>query len=132
MDDILVYLIVIPITITMLHLVDKLLEIKRIKEKERDIYWRAMERGNLEALEDFCKVARGEKTRSEIKTQIQHQHDEFEKMKKEEEAKEMRMREIDAGSERLRRENDALRNRLRFYENLNTPPPPIYDEKEKR
>jgi len=35
---------------------------------------------------------------------------------------EMRILEIEVENERLRRENDAFGNRLRFYENPNTPP----------
>ena len=48
---------------------------ERTRISEREIWMLATERGNLEALEEFSKLARGEITRSEMKTQLQCQSD---------------------------------------------------------
>ena len=48
---------------------------ERTRIDEKEVWMLGIERGNLEALEEFCKLARGETTRSEMKTQLQCQSD---------------------------------------------------------
>ena len=54
---------------------------ERTNLPEKEVWMMATEAGNLEALEEFGKLARGEITRSEMKTQLQCQHEKYLQLK---------------------------------------------------